>query len=424
VTTGDIKQKKAVSPMLIAFFTIFLDLLGFGIVIPVNSFYVESLGAGPFVVTLLSACYSLMQFLFAPFWGRLSDRIGRRPIILISVAASGIGHLLFGLSSTLTLVFIARLLAGFGNANLSAAQAIISDTTTAENRSKGMGLIGAAFGLGFLFGPAIGGIAGQYSPQAPALVAAALAGVNLFLAYMFLPETKKDSPSADDQAHSHSHRRLQIFSWETFAKAKTIHNVSTILKISLFNTAAFAMFEVVVGLLMEKSYLPIDAPHNHDHIAAAARLTAWFLVTVGITAVIVQGGLIGRLSKKFGDVKLIRLGLFLMALSLVLLPLFAQNLPYESMLGLAALLALGTGVLNPSQSALMSKSSPEGEQGAYLGLNQSMSALGRVVGPAISGKLFEYSHGTPFFLAGALSLMCFFFSFGLQGAILSQKPNS
>ncbi|MEI6397812.1 MAG: MFS transporter, partial [Pseudomonadota bacterium] len=183
-------KKSQRSPLLIAFFTIFLDLLGFGIVIPVNSFYVQSLGASPAVIAWLSASYSLMQFLFAPFWGRLSDKIGRRPVILISVAASCAGHMIFGLSSTLFTVFAARLLAGFGNANLGTAQAIISDVTTPENRAKGMGLIGAAFGLGFLLGPAIGGFAGQYSPQAPAIVAGCLAFINFMLAYFLLPETR------------------------------------------------------------------------------------------------------------------------------------------------------------------------------------------------------------------------------------------
>lgn len=410
MSSQELKGSSRKSPMLIAFFTIFLDLLGFGIVIPVNSFYVESLGAGPYVVTLLSASYSLMQFLFAPFWGRLSDRIGRRPIILVSVAASGVGHLLFGLSSTLTLVFIARILAGFGNANLSAAQAIIADTTTPENRSKGMGLIGAAFGLGFLFGPAIGGFAGQYSPQTPALVAAALAAVNFVFAFLFLPETKKDGPAVD------SHGRREIISLETVRKAKTLVNVPTILFISLFNTAAFAMFEVVVGLLMERSYLPIDSGGSTEHIASAARLTAWFLVTVGITAVVVQGGLIGRLSKKFGDIKLIKVGLLCMALSMFLIPMITTYLPYEAMLGVACLLAIGTGVGNPSQNALMSKSAPSEEQGAFLGLNQSLSALGRVAGPAISGQLFEWSHGLPFIVAGCLSLFCFAVSSSLRPA--------
>ncbi len=400
------KSKKAT--LSIAFFTIFLDLLGFGIVIPVNSFYVESLGASAAIITLLSAAYSLMQFLFSPFWGRLSDRVGRRPIILTSVLFSAVGHLLFGLSDTLLLVFVARLLAGFGNANLAAAQAIISDTMEPSERAKGMGLIGAAFGLGFLLGPAIGGYAGQFSPQAPALVAAALAGVNFLSAWFFLPETLNKSESSQ-VPDGHGPRR-EIFSFATFRKAIQSPNVATILKISFLNTAAFAMFEVVVGLLMAQAYLGVDDKGTPGHIAAASRLTAWFLVVVGVTAVLVQGGLIGRLSRKFGDEKLIRTGLAIIALSIVAMPLFAFNLPYSSMLVLACFLACGTGIANPSQSALLSKCASSDDQGGIFGLNQSMSALGRVVGPLMAGWLFEINAGLTFYVAGGIGFVAWLIS--------------
>ncbi|MCX6125760.1 MAG: MFS transporter [Proteobacteria bacterium] len=401
-------ERKRRSPLVIAFFTIFLDLLGFGIVIPVNSFYVESLGATPMTVTLLSASYSLMQFAFSPFWGRLSDRVGRRPVILISVAFSALGHLIFGLSGTIFMVFAARILAGFGNANLGTAQAIISDSTSRENRAKGMGIIGAAFGLGFLFGPAIGGFAGQYSPQAPALVAAALAVVNFALAYFFLPETRTQETLVNNNHHN------RVFSLDALRRVASLPNVSTILKISFINTAAFAMFEVVIGLMMERSYLPLDDKGSHEHIAAAARLTAWFLVTVGIMAVIVQGGLIGRLNKKFGEIKLIHFGLVAMTISVAAMPVFAAQFTYPTMLILAALLAVGTGVFNPSQSALISKSAPQNEQGEVLGLNQSMSALGRVAGPVASGWLFERQMGFPFYVAAMMSAIALILSLQLK----------
>lgn len=400
-------RKNQRSPLVIAFFTIFLDLLGFGIVIPVNSFYVQSLGAGPMVIALLSASYSLMQFLFAPFWGRLSDKIGRRPVILISVAASCAGHMIFGLSSTIFTIFAARLLAGFGNANLGTAQAIISDVTTPENRAKGMGLIGAAFGLGFLLGPAIGGFAGQYSPQAPAIVAGCLAALNFVMAYFLLPETRVEG--ADTSNH---HRRT--FSLATLKSAMALPNVGTILKISFINTGAFAMFEVIVGLLMERSFLPIEGRNTPEHIAQAAKLTAWFLVAVGITAVIVQGGLIGRLTKKFGERTLFRAGLVLMFLSIGAIPVMAQTGVYNSMLIVAVVLAAGTGIFNPSQSSLISRSAPADQQGGVLGLNQSMGALGRVAGPALSGFLFEINFGLPFYVASGLILIALMMSLGLS----------
>ena len=149
----------------LVFLTVFLDLVGFGIIIPIQPFYAEKLGASPTVITLLGASFSLMQFLFGSFWGRLSDRIGRRPVMLLSIACSSIGYAIFGAAESLPILFLARMLAGFGSANIGAAQAIIADCTPPESRAKGMGLIGAAFGLGFIFGPAMGGFFGQSTPN-------------------------------------------------------------------------------------------------------------------------------------------------------------------------------------------------------------------------------------------------------------------
>ncbi len=402
-------QKNQRSPLVIACFTIFLDLLGFGIIIPVNSFYVQSLGQGPMVIAFLSASYSLMQFLFGPFWGRLSDKIGRRPVILISVAASFAGHLIFGMSSTIVTIFAARLLAGFGNANIGTAQAIVSDVTTPENRSRGMGMVGASIGLGFLFGPAIGMYAAQFDPQYPALLAAGLAAVNFALAYFLLPETRVIGA---EQGH---HRRGMI-SIKEFMASMSRPNIGSIIKISFYSTAAFAMFEVIVGLLMEHQFLPSESRNTHEHIAAAAKMTGYFLVVVGITAVIIQGGLIGRLTKKYGEKKLFQLGLLMMGLSLGAIPVVAALGGYTAMLFLAVPLAIGTGIFNPSLSSLLSKSAPKDQQGAILGLNHSFSALGRVVGPGLSGILFEWNEGAPFYVAAGVTLVAFIISFNVKRA--------
>jgi len=174
------------------------------------------------------------------------------------------------------------------------------------------------------------------------------------------------------------------------------------------------MFEVVIGLLMERSFLPLEGRESHEHIAQAARLTAWFLVAVGITAVIIQGGLIGRLTKKFGEKTLFQTGLLLMFISITSIPLFAQTGVYGTMILVAVVLAMGTGTLNPSQSSLVSRSAPRDQQGGILGLNQSMGALGRVAGPAVSGVLFEMNNGLPFYVAGLAILCAFGMSFGLK----------
>src|SRR5688572_16346683 len=176
------------SPLFVIFFTVFLDLLGFGLIIPILPYYAERFGATPSVITLIMASYSLMQFLFAPVWGRLSDRVGRRPIILMSLAVSTTGYLLLGFASSLTHVFLARILAGIGNANLPTAQAYIADVTRPEERARGMGLVGMAFGLGFVFGPAFGGFLGSLWIPLPAFVAAGLTALDLALAAVVLRE--------------------------------------------------------------------------------------------------------------------------------------------------------------------------------------------------------------------------------------------
>jgi MFS family permease len=192
-------------------------------------------------------------------------------------------------------------------------------------------------------------------------------------------------------------------------------NVGVILQISFLGTFAFSMFEVIVGLLMERSYLPSIGRETPEHIAEAAKLTAWFLVAVGITAVIVQGGLIGKLTKRFGERNLFKVGLLFMLISIGMIPVIVKTGVYNHMLILAVFLAIGTGIYNPSQSSLVSRSVPADQQGGILGLNQSMSALGRVLGPALSGVFFEMNHGLPFFAAAALLALAL-------GLALAVKP--
>jgi multidrug resistance protein len=389
--------------MLVAFITIFLDLLGFGIVIPIQAFYAESFGASAAVVTLLGASYSAMQFLFAPFWGRLSDRVGRRPIVLSSVLLSGVGHAAFGLAPSLAFLFAARMLAGFGNANIGTAQAIISDVTTPETRAKGMGLIGAAFGLGFIFGPAFGGWLSQYSPTAPSFAAAGLAAVNFLLALRFLPETRRETA-----APKHT------LSIAAFRHAARHLNVRPILMMTLVVTIGFAMMEHTVGLFIEHTWLGGTDLTPEARIKTAARLTAYFLVAVGLTATIVQGGLIGRLQRRFGEVVLVRAGVVLLAVGLATLPVFVGAVEIPILLLCASLLALGSGLLNPSASSLLSRSVGPEEQGSVFGLNQSLSALGRVIGPGVAGYVFEVSRAGPFYTGAALLCGAVVITLGLR----------
>lgn len=391
-------QKKILG---VVFLTIFLDLLGFGIIIPVQPFYAETLGAPPAVITLLGASFSLVQFLFAPFWGRLSDRVGRRPVILGSIVVTCIGYALFGFSSSLGILFLARMLAGLGGANIGTAQAVIADVTDAKTRAKGMGIIGAAFGLGFTLGPAISGFFSRYGLAAPAYAAAALAAVNWFAAFFLLPETypaEKRRPGASGRSP---------LSWAAVRHAARHPNVGTLFLIMFVFTSAFSMMEQVLGLYIGYvwSRSPGLAP-TPESLHHAAVLTAYALTVVGITAIVVQGGLIGRLAPRFGEGKLLRVGLLCVSAGLAGIPLSGQIGYFPVLLLVCSWIAAGSGFSNPSLMSLISQSVDADEQGTTLGLSQSLGALGRVIGPTVAGVLFERSVGLPFFLGGGLILVC------------------
>jgi MFS family permease len=389
----------------IVFITVFLDLLGFGILIPIQPFYAESFGARPAVVTLLSASFSVVQFLFAPFLGRLSDSLGRRRIMLLTIAVNALGYALFGLARNLPMLFAARMISGFGSANLGTAQAIIADVTTKETRAKGMGLVGAAFGLGFIFGPAIGGFFGQLGLNVPAYVASGLAALNWIFAFFKLPETRRlENPKAGPEP---SRARLGL-SWSALQEALGRATVPQLLWLYLVGTIAFSLMEQVLGLYIERTYAPaaLGAESSPDHLRQAAALTAYFLVLVGITAALVQGVFIGRLVKYFGERRLVQMGTFLMAVSLALIPVVGNLKVFAIFMALGPVLALATGFTNPSLPSLLSQAVEPGLFGGTLGLGQSLSALGRIVGPSAAGLLFELHHGIPFWVGAVLMVTC------------------
>ena len=379
------------TPIKVAFFTTFLDLLGFGIIIPIQPFYAESFGASPTIVTLLGASYSLMQFLCSSSMGKLSDRIGRRPVLLGSVLLIIVGYLAFAQATTLTGLFVARMISGIGGANLGAAQAVIADVTTPENRSKGMGVIGAAFGLGFIFGPALGGWLGQWGPLYPIYLAAALAALNWLFIYFCLPETLKISTNESEQ----NNKALSL------KELATYQNLPQLLGLAFSFTMAFALMEQTVGLFIEQVWLH-DVIDNQSRHSQAASQTAYFLVAVGVGASIIQGGLIGKFTKRWGEVRLCQTGVLIVATTFAMIPIAGQSYPSWSMMLIGFLMAVGTGVLHPSRSSLLSQSVPMEHQGRALGASQSLSALGRVFGPASAGLLFEYDINLPFWVGAII----------------------
>ena len=392
----------------IVFFTLFLDLLGFGLIIPVQPFWAQEFGAEPWLVTLLGASYSAMQVLFIPFWGKLSDKYGRRPIILTSISITIFAYTIFASAQSLLWLFIGRALSGFGNANLATAQAIISDTTTPENRARGMGMVGAAFGLGFVFGPAIGGALAQIGPRCPGYAAALLAVVNLIWAYRSLPETR---PVGQGESTA-KHNALKVFtmlSHKDGAGNQKPKVLVTLAILSMIYTLAFSCMEQVVGLLIERFYVMPASFETAIHLSKASAATAIFLLVVGVTLAVVQGMMIGKLVKKHGEEKLLKFGLLIVAGSLIALPYGAATLPYGVFLILGIAVAAGSALVGPSVTSLISKKSPLDKQGEYLGINQSASALGRVGGPAIAGMLFQIYPATPFVFGGIVILALWFY---------------
>jgi len=388
-----------VSPLKIAFLTTFMDLIGFGIIIPIQPFYAKSFGASATLITLLGASYSLMQFLFSAPIGRLSDRVGRRPVLLVSVALISVGYLIFGLATSIPMLFVARMISGLGGANLGAAQAIIADVTAPEERSKGMGLIGAAFGLGFIIGPALGGLLGQHHPTTPIFAAAGLALLNFIFIAVYLPETRGSRPLSPEEEREEPTDDADVGRFKALPRLLSKPNMAPLLGLALFYTLAFALMEQTIGLFIEKVWvtgLPLSA---EEQTKQASKLTAYFLVIVGVAATIVQGGLIGRLTKRFGEARLCKIGVGVVLVSFVLIPLAGRVGSFPMMLGVALLMASGSGALHPSRNSLISRSAHRSLQGQALGLNQSLSALGRVLGPAMAGALFELSHERPFWVA-------------------------
>ena len=374
------------SPVAIVFVTVFIDLLGFGIIIPLMPFYAETFGANALTVGLLSTSFSLMQFLFAPFWGRLSDRIGRRPVILMGLFGSAVSYLLFGLATSLTLLFAARIAAGIAGANIPTAQAYMADVTTPQNRARGMGLVGAAFGLGFSLGPAIGGFLSQWGYQAPSFFAAALSLANFVAAWFFLPESR---PAARADAVSTS--RLAAL-----RRAVARPGLPPLMLIYFIVVAAFASFETTFALYSERRF--DFGPSTIGYIFAF----------VGIVLSIVQGLLVGRVVLRVGERRVVPAAILTIATGLALVPL-AGNV---AMLVLACgVLAVGMGFNSPSLMALISRHADADMQGGVLGLSQSLASLARVIGPAWGGWLYDhYGIVTPYISAAGLMGLAFLLS--------------
>ncbi len=389
-------------PILVVVLTVLLDLLGFGIVIPTLPYYAQAFDASPMQVTLLMAAYSLAQFVCVPLLGQLSDRVGRRPVMLVSIGLTAVMLFALAASRALWMVVLFRVLHGAMTANIGTAQACIADLTTPENRARGMGLFGAAFGVGFTLGPLAGGelsrvpawlashgalepllpLIGGDAERArlafPLFVAAFLSATNLLLALRFLPETRR--PDSEASRRSISPRAL--------VDAVTHPVVGLCILLAALQIFAFSAMEACFTLFAERawSFQPADVGR--------------YFGLVGIVGIVVQGGLIGMLVRRFGEARLVPIGLVLLGVGLALTPL---TRPDWTLAAVFCVIAVGQALATPALQALISRGVGPHEQGAVLGSGQSLGALSRAVGPAFAGLLFtRVTPAAPFWVAAAL----------------------
>lgn len=375
---------KSKTSLSLIFLTVFIDLLGFGILIPIlPSFAIKELGVDEAAIGIAIALYSFIQFIFNPILGRLSDKHGRKPIIVMCLLINALGYVIFAFTSSYLILLVSRIVAGVGGSSIAVAQAYIADVTTKENRSKGMGLIGSAFGLGFVFGPLIGGFLSKLGYMETGLGAATFSFIAFIVTMILLPESnlnRSETPLV---------KRKFL---NTDAIFKAFKNPSLAILISLFFilTFSFANIYGTFALLGLQVYGFTDLQNGY------------MFGIVGLSSAIVQGGLIGPITKFLGKKKILIVGSFLIMVTLAIIP-YAGNF-----LGLAIdsiFLSIGTGMLQPTLLSLISEVASDAEQGITLGVNQSLSALARMFGPLWGGFTFEFL-GYPFpFLTGAVFML-------------------
>lgn len=361
--------------------TVALDMVGFGIVAPILGRYADRFGASGFQVGLLFASFSLAQMVCSPLLGRLSDRVGRKPVIVVSLIGTAIGSFVTGIAGALWVLFIGRIVDGASGASIAVAQSAVVDLGEPEQRPRMLGLLGMAFGVGFVVGPALGGLAALGGPHVPFFVAAALAAVNAIAAVIRLPET-----SAMRGARENSPRSAR--------------RVNRYIVIGFFSALPFAGFEATFSLFGGARF---DLTEGS---------TAAIFFGIGVAMSIVQGALIGPLTKRFGSVTLLRAGLALVATGLLVL----GGAAVWVVLGVALLLiVVGSGVTNPSLTTLVANSAPADRRGEVLGFQQSAGALARVVGPPLAGLSFDHvGIGAPYSIGALVFLVAIVASWGIR----------
>lgn len=357
--------------------TVALDLVGFGIVAPILGRYAKDYGAGGFEVGLMFASFSVAQMIFSPILGRISDRIGRKPVIIISLVGTAIGSLITGIGGAMWVLFVGRIIDGASGASVSVAQGAITDIAPPERRAQLLGMLGAAFGVGFVVGPALGGLAALGGTHIPFFVAAAIASCNAVAAWIRLPETKTT--------------QAPVVSQEKIALPRSPILVRFAV-VTVLATIGFSGFEATFSLF------------GGERFDLTVGSSAMVFLFVGVVLTVVQGALIGPLTARLGSRAMIRAGLPLVAVGLFVLaitPAMQWVLLFTSMV----LISVGQGIVSPSTTALVAEAAPPDRRGEALGYQQSAGAFARIAGPVIAGALFDSAGiGSPYLLGGVLFL--------------------
>lgn len=368
-------ETKKVLPVL--FLVMFLVMVGFGIIIPVLPFLAEKVGGSPTELGILMAVYSLMQLFFAPMWGRISDRIGRKPVMLIGIAGLALSFFIMAMADSLWVLFVARIVGGIlSSANMPTTMAYVADITTPEERGKGMGIIGAATGLGFVFGPAIGGIFSKVSLNMPFYIAGIFSIITFFLVVLLVKESlsvEKRVKRSDDK----------MSMWKAFQGP-----VSIIFILQLIITLSMAGLETTFAYFAAK------------RAGIGTVQLGYIFMIMGFGSAIVQGGLVGPMTKKYGEGSVIRVGIIVSAIGFILI-LFSHS--FWTSAAFLTIFGLGNGVIRPAISSLLTKNSTSGH-GSATGLLSSFDSFGRIAGPPIGGALYSVSIGLPYISGAILSI--------------------
>lgn len=375
-------------PLIIIFLTIFVNLVGFGIIIPLLPFYAETFGASPLVIGLLFAVFSLCQLVAAPLLGDLSDRYGRRPVLIFSLAGTVVSFVMLALATNLLVLFAARIVDGLSGGNISTARAYVADVTEPRDRARAYGLIGAAFGLGFILGPALSGVLAQYSYTAPIWAAAAITLVATAMAWLWLPETVHRAHAGTGNPFSYLpgllHRPL----------------VRRVLGIDFLYWCAFAIFQTTFALFVSRRF-GFDATH-----------TGYFLAAFGLLGAIIQGGLIRPIVRRLGDKSTFMLGLVCAGVGLSLSALTHSAAMFAMTL---VPVAFGMGFGHPTMSSLVSQVARGDEQGRVQGAASAVESMGRTIGPVWgSASLQHLGESTPYFSAALVLLLTLLLSIGFH----------